>query len=59
MGIKDQFQEKAKRLAEQAEAEAEARGSQDEAPERSSQVEQDAKAQAQRARDAFDDNFDK
>ncbi|MET9321728.1 hypothetical protein ABZX75_16275 [Streptomyces sp. NPDC003038] len=55
MGLKDQFHDKAKRLAEQAMAGAQ--GAQDEAAERS----RDAQAQphAEKARETFDDQLDK
>ncbi|MCX4692852.1 hypothetical protein [Streptomyces sp. NBC_01408] len=56
MGLKDQFQDKAKQLAEQAEAKAQ--GARDEAPERSSQAERDTGARADKARDAFDNGFE-
>ncbi|MGW0365221.1 hypothetical protein [Streptomyces sp. NPDC002990] len=55
MGLKDQFHDKAKRLAEQAMAGAQ--GAPDEAPERS----RDAQAQphADKARETLDERFDK
>ncbi|MFD9355969.1 hypothetical protein [Streptomyces sp. NPDC060031] len=59
MGLKDQFQDKAKQLAEQAKAKAEAQGAEGEASERSSRAERDPKARPQKAREAFDDDFDK
>lgn len=65
MGLKDQFQDKAKQLAEQARAKAQgAPGPRDDASERSSQAEQapraeqDTKARADRTRDAFDSGFE-
>ncbi|MFJ6797784.1 hypothetical protein [Streptomyces sp. NPDC091268] len=56
MGLRHQFQDKAKRLAEQAEARA--RGAGDEATERSPRGESDTKAPADRARDVSDDTVD-
>ncbi|MGW0391137.1 hypothetical protein ACWDYJ_09585 [Streptomyces sp. NPDC003042] len=50
MGLKDQFHDKAKRLAEQARAQETA----DEASERS----RDARPQADKARETFDDHLD-
>ncbi|MEU9377913.1 hypothetical protein AB0D94_29710 [Streptomyces sp. NPDC048255] len=68
MGLKDQFQDKAKQLAEQARAKAQgAPGLRDETSGRSSQAgqagqaeqaEQDTKARADRTRDAFDSGFE-
>lgn len=54
MGIKDQFQDKAKNLAEKAKAAA--AGQRDEASERTSKAGEQAK---DKARDTFDENFDK
>ncbi|MGW6704981.1 hypothetical protein ACWGDE_08825 [Streptomyces sp. NPDC054956] len=54
MGIKDQFQDKAKNLAEKAKAAA--AGKQDEASERASQAVDQAR---DKAKDTFDENFDK
>ncbi|MFD7096560.1 hypothetical protein ACWGHU_15170 [Streptomyces xanthophaeus] len=56
MGLRDQFQDKAKQLAEQAKARAQ--GARDEAPARSPQTEQDTKPRADRARDTFDSGFE-
>ncbi|WP_412077750.1 hypothetical protein ACLF6K_25940 [Streptomyces xanthophaeus] len=62
MGLKDQFQDKAKQLAEQARAKAQgAPGLRDETSGRSSQAEQaeqDTKARADRTRDTFDSGFE-
>ncbi|MEU9107871.1 hypothetical protein AB0D54_26785 [Streptomyces xanthophaeus] len=58
MGLKDQFQDKAKQLAEQAKAKARAQGARDEAPARSPRTEQDAKPRADKARDTFDSGFE-
>ncbi|MFZ3470857.1 hypothetical protein ACODT3_22350 [Streptomyces sp. 4.24] len=58
MGIRDQFQDKAKDLAERAKAAA--AGKQDEASERTSQAVDRAREQAgDKPRDIFDENFDK
>ncbi|MDJ0380553.1 hypothetical protein [Streptomyces sp. G-G2] len=54
MGIREQFQDKAKELA--ARAEAAARGQRDAAPERPSQAGDQVK---ERARDTFDEPFAK
>ncbi|GHI89225.1 hypothetical protein ACWGF3_15540 [Streptomyces xanthophaeus] len=56
MGLRDQFQDKAKQLAEQAKARAQ--GARDEAPARSPQTEQDTKPRADKARDTFDSGFE-
>ncbi|MFD8952154.1 hypothetical protein [Streptomyces xanthophaeus] len=56
MGLRDQFQDKAKQLAEQAKAREQ--GARDEAPARSPQTEQDTKPRADRARDTFDSGFE-
>ncbi|MFD3541792.1 hypothetical protein ACFWUQ_20165 [Streptomyces sp. NPDC058662] len=57
MGLKDQFQDKAKRLAEQAEPPAP--NAEDKAPQRSAPVPQDVRARARKARETFDDHFEK
>ncbi|MFE9632302.1 hypothetical protein [Streptomyces sp. NPDC006463] len=56
MGIKDQFQDKAKQLAEQAKARA--AGTKDQASERSPQRRQDVKDQSSKARDVYGDRFE-
>ncbi|MGW5851376.1 hypothetical protein ACWFQ8_26115 [Streptomyces sp. NPDC055254] len=57
MGLKDQFQDKAKRLSEQAETSE--RGAEDEERQRPAPVPQDVRARARKARETFDDHFEK
>ncbi|MGW0753025.1 hypothetical protein [Streptomyces sp. NPDC002587] len=56
MGIKDQFQDKAKQLAEQAKAKA--AGTEDQVSERPPQHRQGVKDQSHKAREVYGDRFE-
>ncbi|MFD8979171.1 hypothetical protein [Streptomyces sp. NPDC059564] len=58
MGLKDQFQDKAKQLADRARASGE-QGAGGETPEHAPELSQDIRPKTQKVRETFDDSFDK